>query len=160
MRRLLAIPTIILLSTGMLAGCGSQQGPVGDLVVQLGQGQFVNLAPSGDGKNVTAATPTVFTATFTVNTAGFVIATVNWTSASNVLLPGIFPGTCTADAIVSHACAPVLGSGSRTLTATSAQAGVSLGAGSYVLGIVNLGPGAETGTYEFGQYIQGSPSAF
>jgi hypothetical protein len=148
-----------LLATAFLAGCGSEHGPTGDLIVPLSSGEFSNLGALGTTSASSLGT-VVIAPGFRVNTTGFVLATVDWTSTSNTVVAGIFPASCTPDAIVDGSCAPVLGTGNRALTLKSSQAGGSLPPGDYALGIVNLGPGAESGTFQVVEYLQGSPSAF
>jgi hypothetical protein len=106
-------------------------------------GEFSAL-PSGQGGNnpipATRAIP------FTIPTGGAMEATVNWGSAANRFAIAFYPGGCTVGQLGFGACNPLLQGDSAQKPAY-----VHLHAftpGPYTLGILNLGPGTESGTYE------------
>jgi hypothetical protein len=87
---------------------------------------------------------------FTTTAPGTIDVYVTWAYADNEMSSAIFAGDCTVDD------SGVGGSGCRSLAGT---AGVvrphrytieNVSAGTYVLAILNLGPGLESGSYEVG----------
>jgi len=83
---------------------------------------------------------------FTVSAAGTLDASVNWTFASNDIDIVIVQGNCTLDQVIADACGTELVTGTSVTKPETVRTTVS--SGPHTLVIINLGPAAESGTYE------------
>jgi hypothetical protein len=83
---------------------------------------------------------------FSVPAGGAMEATVNWGAAANRFSIAFYPAGCTAAQLGSGACRPLLAADSSQKPAyvhLHAEA-----AAAYTLGVLNLGPGTDSASYE------------
>ena len=148
--RLLLVST---LAAVLGPGCGDNNNkdttPVDTSVVPtettvLAQGDFLLPPSDGSGGGLVRATKAV---RFTSTTAGTLHAQVDWTSPSNTVTVGLYPGGCTAEQLAVGACASVSEGSAPGKTAES-RLSLYSAPQAYVLGIRNLGPGDEAGAFQ------------
>jgi hypothetical protein len=150
--RLLRLRNALFVSTALLGACGETSSPTtasGGPGVSTGpqillQANFSLRDPATTFAQ-TGRFPDTLYLPFNVSVAGTLQARVTYGSASNNVSFTIVQGTCSASNM--SACGPIVGqpSGSGT-PKTFSQA--AFPAGPYTWLIFNLGPAAESGTYE------------
>lgn len=85
---------------------------------------------------------------FTTTATGTLEVTVDWSHSTNNLDIGIERGTCsTCDALLAGKCVDFAGSDSATAKPETLSIS-SVPAGTYTLGVGNVGPGREAGSYQ------------
>ncbi len=137
-----------------LPGCGGGGGspsapttmPPGPVSTVVAQGTFHLIdAPTAtlNGQLCDAFVLVPFTTTAT----GTLGVTVSWSHATNDLDIGVERGSCTCDALLAGKCVDVAGSDSPTAKPETLSIS-NLAAGTYTLGVVNVGPGREAGSYQ------------
>jgi hypothetical protein len=142
----------MLVMAFLAVSCGGSGGPAGSPyspVIRIAkQGEFVALPPAGDDF-ANAANAVVVAVVNNPVSGASLRAAIKWTSPSNVVQAAFFTGECTVEQVITPDGCPVaqffpaaeLVTG-RTLDLYSANSG------NFTLAIVNLGPGAESGTYQ------------
>jgi hypothetical protein len=141
------IRTAALLLALAAPACGSSSGlsgPDGPLTrTVVASGELVGV-PSGEGGN--NPVPATRTVAFSVPAGGAMEATVNWGAAANRFTIAFYPAGCTAGQLGSGGCQPLLqGDSSQKPAYVHLHAEA---AAAYTLGIVNLGPGTDSASYE------------
>jgi hypothetical protein len=130
-----------------VSACGGGSSPtVPPQRAVVAQGSFSAIPSSSGGSTNTIAATRVFP--FTIAESGTLDAVADWSSPSNKMGLALYPAGCVVGQLGFGNCNPLAQSNSNDKPGRVNLLKAS--AGSYVLGILNLGPGTESGTYEVG----------
>jgi hypothetical protein len=135
----------LALGLGACGGGTSPTAPPPQRAVVL-QGAFSSVPSSAGGSTGTVAATRTFA--FTVAEAGTIDAVADWSSSSNQMALALYPAGCVAGNLGFGDCIPLARSNSSDKPGRVNMPKAR--AGTYTLGVMNLGPGVESGTCEVG----------
>ena len=134
-----------ILTALLITGCGSSLSGPSATVQALARGSFTLRDPATSFAQ-SGTFPDILAITFSLGGSGLLSASVTRTSVDNNVGFVVLQGTCGAQTIAS--CGSRVAGPVESRTTTAAYENPAFTPGPYTWLIYNLGPGAESGTYE------------